>query len=212
MTASALMLKSYPSDDKEVGYVDVSHATRSLDFIMLWIIFFINITCGIAILSVASPMGEAIGMNAVEAAGMVGMIGLINGGGRIFFATISDYIGRAFTYILFFMSEAVFFYILANTPNVFLFQSVIFCIVACYGGGFSCMPAYLADIFGTKYLSAIHGRILTAWGIAGLVGPYIITKCYENTGAYRDALYLFICLIISSFVLSIILAVRNSSR
>ena len=188
---------------------EINESTKTVNFALLWTIFFINISCGIALLSIASPMAEHIGMNAVEAAGMVGVIGLINGGGRIFFASISDYIGRGITYSLFFLIEIIAFYMLISVDNILLFQSIIFVIVACYGGGFSCMPAYIADIFGTKNLSAIHGRILTAWGIAGIVGPLVITNIYEIFGNYSIALGLFSGLFALSFILSVILIKHN---
>ena len=188
---------------------EINEATKTVNFALLWTIFFINISCGIALLSIASPMAEHIGMNAVEAAGMVGVIGLINGGGRIFFASISDYIGRGITYSLFFLIEIIAFYMLISVDNILLFQSIIFVIVACYGGGFSCMPAYIADIFGTKNLSAIHGRMLTAWGIAGIVGPLVITNIYEIFGNYSIALGLFSGLFALSFILSVILIKHN---
>ena len=98
---------------------------------------------------------------------MVGVIGMINGFGRIAWSTVSDYLGRRNTYVLFFFIEIFAFYALANTTDAFFFQLLVLIIVSCYGGGFSCMPAYLSDLFGTKQLSAIHGRILTAWGMQG---------------------------------------------
>jgi OFA family oxalate/formate antiporter-like MFS transporter len=154
-------------------------------------------------------MGQEIGMTSVEAAGMVAMIGIINGGGRIFFATISDYIGRGMTYNLFFVIEAYAFFILSDTTNPFLFQSIVLIIIACYGGGFSCMPAYLSDIFGIKWLSAIHGRILTAWGVAGIAGPLMITRCYEYFGGHDIALKIFSGLFILSLIMSVVLIQRN---
>ncbi|WP_127058193.1 L-lactate MFS transporter [Veillonella ratti] len=136
-------------------------AMRTWQFSALWWIFFINITCGIGLLAVASPMAqEIVGMNATEAASMVGIIGLLNGLGRIGWSTISDYIGRPFTYMLFFLIEILAFFALGHTSNSFFFQFLVFAIITCYGGGFACMPAYLSDLFGTKALSAIHGRVL----------------------------------------------------
>jgi OFA family oxalate/formate antiporter-like MFS transporter len=82
-------------------------------------------------------------------------------------------------------------------------------IVACYGGGFSCMPAYISDIFGTKWLSAIHGRILTAWGVAGIVGPMTITLLYEKFGTHVISLRIFTLLFIISLGLAIKLKIRN---
>jgi OFA family oxalate/formate antiporter-like MFS transporter len=190
--------------------LNTSEAMNTPDFWILWTIFFINVSCGIAVLSIASPLAQGIGMDAYEAAGMVGMIGLLNGGGRIFCASVSDYIGRGNTYITFFLIEIIAFTMLAFTSNPYLFQSIIFVIVGCYGGGFSCMPAYISDIFGNKWLSAIHGRILTAWGFAGLVGPMIITTFYEKFHTHTIALVTFSLMFVLSLVLAIILKKRNA--
>ena len=101
----------------------------------LWWIFFINITCGIGLLSLASPMAqETIGMTPAAAASLVGIIGIFNGGGRIAWSTISDYFGRAQTYILFFIIQIIAFYVLAETNNALTFQVLILLIITCYGG------------------------------------------------------------------------------
>ena len=215
MCISAFMLKPAPKNVENEGEkaVEISaansfsthDAVRTWQFLALWIVFFINISCGIALLSIASPMAQKLGMTAAEAAGMVGMIGILNGGGRIFFASISDYIGRGLTYITFFVVETIAFFLLSGTDNIHLFQSLVFIIVACYGGGFSCMPAYLADLFGTKYLSAIHGRILTAWGIAGICGPLMLTCIYEAFGSYEPALQVFSMMFILSTIIAVLL-------
>jgi OFA family oxalate/formate antiporter-like MFS transporter len=126
-------------------------ALKTWQFGSLWWIFFTNITCGIALLAVASPMAqEVVGMTPVAAASMVGVIGLINGAGRIFWSTVSDYIGRRNVYIVFFLIEILAFYTLATTTTAFLFQALVLVIISCYGGGFSCMPAYLAICLAPK--------------------------------------------------------------
>lgn len=161
-------------------------------FYALWWIFFINITCGIALLAVASPMAqEVVGMTPAAAASMVGIIGLVNGFGRIFWSTVSDYLGRRNVYVLFFLLEIGAFYALATVGAPLAFQLLVLLIISCYGGGFSCMPAYLSDLFGTRELSAIHGKILTAWGLAGIVGPLLLSLIYENTHSYSLTLYFF---------------------
>ena len=78
-----------------------------------------------------------------------------------------------------------------KNKRAFIFQSLVFLIISCYGGGFSCMPAYLSDIFGTRELSAIHGRILTAWGLAGVVGPTIVSFFWEQTHSYTYTMFFF---------------------
>lgn len=161
MGASSLYLKApqpkhstRTSKDRSTMYVHThgmlaNDAMKTWQFGALWWVFFINITCGIGLLSLASPMAqEAIGMTPTAAASLVGIIGIFNGGGRIAWSTISDYLGRAQTYILFFIIEIVAFYLLAQTNSALTFQILILLIITCYGGGFSCMPAYLADLYG----------------------------------------------------------------
>ncbi|MDU2065333.1 MAG: OFA family MFS transporter [Sporomusaceae bacterium] len=180
-----------------------NEALKTWQFSALWWIFFVNITCGIGLLAVASPMAqEVVGMSPAEAASLVGIIGLFNGAGRIFWSTISDYIGRGYTYVLFFGLECFAFWKLATTADAFGFEVLVLLIITCYGGGFSCMPAYLSDIFGTRKLSAIHGRILTAWGMAGVAGPYVVSLLRESTSGYTLTLYFFA----GCFVINLIIA------
>lgn len=191
----------------------VQEAMKTWQFYALWWIFFTNITCGIGLLAVASPMAqEIIKMSPLAAASMVGIIGLLNGGGRIFWSTISDYLGRANTYIAFFIIEIVAFYLLAGVSDSFTFQTLIFVIITCYGGGFSCMPAYLSDIYGTKQLSAIHGRILTAWGLAGIAGPLLLSQLYERTHSYSVALYFFSACFVLSLALAVVLKLKGRTH
>lgn len=132
--------------------VTANEALKTWQFASLWWIFFVNITCGIGLLAVASPMAqEVIGMDAAAAASMVGIIGVFN------------------------------------------------------GGGFSCMPAYLSDIFGTRQLSAIHGRILTAWGLAGVAGPSIVSYFHAQTGGYTASLYFFAACFVLNFIIAAVL-------
>ena len=136
----------------------------------------------------------------------------INGFGRIAWSTVSDYLGRRNTYVLFFFIEIFAFYALANTTDALFFQLLVLIIVSCYGGGFSCMPAYLSDLFGTKQLSAIHGRILTAWGMAGIAGPLLLSFIRETTQSYALCLYVFAGMFIVSLIIAIILKVKTSRR
>ena len=163
MSMSALYLK--PPTVSSVGDMGknthqgatANEAVKTWQFSALWWIFFVNITCGIGLLSVASPMAqEVVGMDAAAAASMVGIIGLLNGAGRIIWSTVSDYIGRGMTYIMFFLIEIAAFYHLANTVDAMIFQLLILLIISCYGGGFSCMPAYLSDLFGTREVLQAH--------------------------------------------------------
>ena len=218
MGASSLYLKApqpkHPTrttKDKSAMYVHThgmlaNDAMKTWQFGALWWVFFINITCGIGLLSLASPMAqEAIGMTPTAAASLVGIIGIFNGGGRIAWSTISDYLGRAQTYILFFIIEIVAFYLLAQTNSALTFQILILLIITCYGGGFSCMPAYLADLYGIRQLSTIHGRILTAWGLAGIVGPMLVSYFHEAGYGYTTALECFAALFVLNTIIAIVL-------
>jgi len=218
MGASSLYLKApqpkqptRTTQDKSTMYVHnhgmlANDAMKTWQFRALWWVFFINITCGIGLLSLASPMAqEAIGMTPTAAASLVGIIGIFNGGGRIAWSTISDYLGRAQTYILFFIIEIVAFYLLAQTNSPLTFQILILLIITCYGGGFSCMPAYLADLYGIRQLSTIHGRILTAWGLAGIAGPMLVSYFHEAGYGYTTALECFAALFVLNTIIAIVL-------
>lgn len=221
MTASSLYLAPPPKHvkieaaDKKGRVIEnwsVAEVMHSWKFYALWFIFFINITCGIGLLAVASPMSqEVVGMSAGEAAVMVGVIGLFNGAGRIVWSSISDYLGRNKTYIVFFAIQIMAFYILANTRAAFVFQVCVLLIVTCYGGGFSCMPAFLSDLFGVKYLSAIHGRILTAWGMAGIAGPLLLSVIRERLQSYELCLYVFAGLFVISLLVAILLFIKRDN-
>lgn len=220
MGASSLYLKApqpkHPTrttKDKSAMYVHThgmlaNDAMKTWQFGALWWVFFINITCGIGLLSLASPMAqEVIGMTPTAAASLVGIIGIFNGGGRIAWSTISDYLGRAQTYILFFIIEIIAFYLLAQTNSTLTFQILILLIITCYGGGFSCMPAYLADLYGIRQLSTIHGRILTAWGLAGIAGPMLVSYFHEAGYGYTTALACFALLFVLNTIIAIILKI-----
>ena len=220
MGASSLYLKApqqkhstRTTKDKSTMYVHThgmlaNDAMKTWQFGALWWVFYINITCDIGLLSLASPMAqEAIGMTPTAAASLVGIIGIFNGGGRIAWSTISDYLGRAKTYILFFIIEIVAFYLLAQTNSALTFQILILLIITCYGGGFSCMPAYLADLYGIRQLSTIHGRILTAWGLAGITGPMLVSYFHEAGYGYTTALACFAALFVLNTIIAIVLKI-----
>ncbi|MGE1061972.1 OFA family MFS transporter [Megasphaera paucivorans] len=204
------------SEKNIVQYADampqftVKQAMKKWQLYTIWWLFFTNITCGIALLAVASPMAqEVVHMSPMMAASMVGIIGFMNGAGRIAWATVSDYIGRSNTYILFFAIEILAFFKLASITSSFSFQIVVLLIITCYGGGFSCMPAYLSDLFGTKELSAIHGRILTAWGAAGVAGPLLLSFIKETTNSYAVTLQFFSGCFVVALLIMIFLKMKT---
>jgi OFA family oxalate/formate antiporter-like MFS transporter len=192
----------------DLSQLTANQAVRTRRFWYLWLMLFINVTCGIAIISVASPMAQEIaGMSATAAATMVGIMGLFNGGGRIAWASFSDYIGRPNTYTAFFAIQIIAFFLLPHTTAVALFQLLVLLVMTCYGGGFASIPAYIGDLFGTKQLGAIHGYILTAWAAAGLAGPIFAAKVRESTGSYQGTLSVFVAMFVVSFIISLLIRI-----
>ncbi len=195
--------------DRDLAFMTVREAVRTKRFFYIWIMMFINIACGIALISAASPMAQqAAGMTAIQAASLVGLMGLFNGLGRIGWAGLSDYIGRPQTYIMFFVLQLGAFLLLSRTDSPFLFQALLLLIMTCYGGGFSTLPAFLGDMFGTRQLGAVHGYVLTAWGIAGMVGPGIVSRMQEVHGDYTDTLRLFAGFFAAGLLVSCLMAVN----
>ena len=200
MLPSALYLEP-PKETKEAAqvkarflgtHISLKDAMHMKMFYVLWLYLYINITCGISLLSVASPMMQEIaGMSAMSAAVVVGIIGIINGLGRLGWSAASDYLGRSNTFIAFFLIQAVAFYLLTQTASPIWFPVLFYIIISCYGGGFATMPAFLSDVFGTKELAAIHGRILSAWAMAGITGPLLTSFVRENTGSYMVLMNIF---------------------
>ncbi|AXH15330.1 OFA family MFS transporter [Malaciobacter mytili] len=194
---------------KDLSSMGLNEAVKTPRFYGLWIMLFINVTCGIAIIGVASPLlQEAMGMSALAAAAAVGLMGVFNGAGRIFWASISDFLTRPVVYIIFFATQAIAFYALPSISELILFQIILYFIMSCYGGGFASIPAYIGDIFGTKELGAIHGYILTAWAAAGLVGPLIISNVKDMTGSYAQTLYVFAGFFCIALVVSIAMLIN----
>jgi MFS family permease len=159
----------------------------TVQFYLLWGILFINVTAGIGILAQASPMMQDLFQKStVEAGAIVSIISLFNAGGRFFWASSSDYIGRRNTYTLFFIVQFALFFLIpgiaaAGSWSVFL--ACLFTVFTMYGGGFATIPAFLADIFGSENVGAIHGSVLTAWSAAAIAGPLIITQLSNRAKA-----------------------------
>jgi MFS family permease len=186
------------------GAVHLNNAHRTPQFWLIWAVLCLNVSAGIGVISMASPMFQEIfggslighpetGFSALDAgqkaaiatiaAGLVGLLSLFNIAGRFFWASLSDGIGRKMTYFVFFGLGVVLYAAapsLAHSGEKALFVAAFCIILSMYGGGFATVPAYLADIFGTPFVGAIHGRLLTAWSAAGVVGPLVI-------GYIRDA-------------------------
>lgn len=155
-----------------------NQAIRTPQFYLLWGILFINVTAGIGILAQASPMVQDLFQKtALEAGTVVSLISVFNAGGRFFWASSSDYIGRRNTYLTFFAVQFALFLLIpgmAGRGEWVLFETSLFVVISMYGGGFATIPAFLADIFGPENVGAIHGAVLTAWSAAAITGPVII--------------------------------------
>ena len=173
-----------------IDTLTAAEARTSVRFWMVWLIIFINVSAGIMLLAFASPMLQQIGgATATTAAFITGYIGIFNGGGRIFWSSLSDYVGRTTTYGAFMIIQIGAFLLMPQLAGVWVLAGTMFLVITCYGGGFACLPAYLSDLFGTKEVSAIHGYALTAWGAAGVAGPQLASFILETTGGYTNALY-----------------------
>ena len=191
---------------KDLRQLTAKEAIKTKHFWMLWSMMLINTSAGIMMISVASPMAQDIvGLSAAAAATMVGIMGIFNGGGRLGWAAASDYLGRQNVFIIFFVIQLVAFITLPMTTNVILFQTMILLVVSCYGGGFSNLPAFIGDLFGTKQLGAIHGYLLTTWSLGGILGPLLVSNIKGATGSYIPVFYVFLVLIACAFIISLFL-------
>ncbi len=180
----------------------LKEALSTWQWYVLWAMLFLNTTAGISIISQASPMAQEItGASAAAGAGLVGIISIANGAGRLLWAWFSDAIGRRNVFLIMFLLQAVLFFLLPSMRAFTLLALVCFIIISCYGGGFGTMPAFAADYFGTKWVGSIYGLMLTAWGFAGVFGPLLIANIRQATGSYGGALITIACILLVSSLL-----------
>ncbi len=164
-------------------------ALKTWQWYGLWAILFLNTSAGISIISQAAPMAQEIThVSAVAAAGLVGIISIANGAGRFLWAWFSDFIGRRRVFQVMFLAQAAVFFLLSRVHSFGGLAILAFIVLLCYGGGFGTMPAFAADFFGARNVGSIYGLMLTAWGLAGLLGPTLIAHVRQSTGYYTDAL------------------------
>ena len=183
----------------------VGEAMRTWQFWLLWVMLFLNTSAGIMIISQASPMAQQIvGLTPIAAAGIVGVISIFNAAGRVFWAWVSDFIGRGAVYFLLFAIQAVLFFALPHLTTKALFASAVAIVGLCYGGGFGTMPSFTADFFGAKYMGGIYGWILLAWGAAAIPSPLMIARIRQTTGQYREAIYIIAIVMVVSLILPIL--------
>jgi MFS family permease len=193
--------------------VTPADAIRTPQFWLLWVVLCFNVTAGIGVLGQASAMIQEMfkgRINASAAAGFVGLLSLFNMAGRFLWASLSDKIGRKATYMCFFAIGTALYALVPLTGksgSVALFAACFCVIISMYGGGFATVPAYLADVFGTKYVSAVHGRLLTAWSAAGVFGPVLVNYIRQfqidhgipKNEAYNVTMYVMAGLLVIGF-------------
>ena len=184
----------------------LKEALSTWQWYVLWAMLFLNVTAGISIISQASPMAQEIsGVSAAAGAGMVGIISIANGAGRLLWAWFSDAVGRRNVFLIMFLLQAALFFLLPSLRQFTLLALVCFIIISCYGGGFGTMPAFATDYFGPKWVGSIYGLMLTAWGFAGVFGPLLIANIRQKTGSYGGALTTLACILLVSSILPLIL-------
>ncbi|AMO93869.1 major Facilitator Superfamily protein [Collimonas fungivorans] len=207
-------------------HVHVSKVWGIPQFWLVWLVLCLNVSAGIGVIGMASPMlqevfgGHLLGVGtkftelsleqkgaiAAIAAGFTGLISLFNIGGRFVWASCSDYIGRKMTYVVFFVLGFILYVSLpwsGAAGSVALFVTAVCLILSMYGGGFATVPAYLADLFGTQMVGAIHGRLLTAWATAGILGPVVVNYMREyqiSLGMPRESVYNTTMYILAGFL------------
>jgi MFS family permease len=203
--------------------VTADEAIKTPQFWLLWAVLCLNVTAGIGILAQASPLIQESfpgRVTAAAAAGFVGLLSLFNLVGRFFWSSLSDKIGRKPTYMIYLGLGALLYAVvpsLGRAGNLVLFVATFCVILSMYGGGFSTIPAYLRDVFGTMQVGAIHGRLLTAWSVAGVAGPSIVTyiRDYQighgvpKADAYSKAIYIMVGILIVGFICNLLMRPVN---
>jgi len=228
MMVGAAIVRVPASDWKPAGYVApaqpkklvttrdvyVYDALKTPQFWLIWWVLCLNVTAGIGVLGQASAMSQEMfpgKVTAVAASGFVGLMSLFNMGGRFFWASMSDYLGRKNTYFIFFALGTALYATVPYTGqigSVALFVLAYAIIFSMYGGGFATVPAYLKDMFGTRYVGAIHGLLLTAWSMAGIFGPVLVNyiRAYNvahgvaKAEAYNITMYVMAVLLVIGFI------------
>ena len=215
-------------------HTHLDKAWKTPQFWLIWAVLCLNVTAGIGVISMASPMLQDVfgaGLIGADpsatitpqekaaivaaAAGLVGLISLFNSVGRLFWASVSDLIGRKNTYSTFFVLGIVLYCLMPTLGHIHaagLFVIVVCAILTMYGGGFATVPAYLADMFGTQMVGAIHGRLLTAWSVAGILGPVLIANIRQaqikagvaHTLVYDRTLYILAAMLAVGFVCNLL--------
>ena len=233
MMIGALTIRIPPADWQPLGWtppqvqnkmisnahVHIDQALKTPQFYLLWLVLCLNVTAGIGVLGQASVMIQEMFKGSVTpatAAGFVGLLSLFNMGGRFFWSSASDYLGRKITYFIFFVVGACLYTLIPSMGqlgNMGWFVLLYALIMSMYGGGFATIPAYLADIFGTLYVGGIHGRLLTAWSTAGVLGPVLVNYLREyqiaqgvaKADAYNVTMYIMAGILVLGFICNVLI-------
>lgn len=191
----------------------LNEALHSWQWYALWLILFLNTTAGISIISQAAPMAqEMTHATAAAAAGLVGIISIANGAGRLLWAWASDFTGRRQIFVVMFLLQAALFTMLSRAESFGGLALLAFIVLLCYGGGFGTMPAFAADLFGPTNVGAIYGLMLTAWGMAGVLGPMLTASIREGTGHYTSALDVIAVIMLISAAVPIVVRPLKAVR
>ena len=230
MTFGAVLVKVPPTDWKPSGWepklqtsamvttssVAVDTAWKTPQFWLLWVVLCMNVSAGIGILGTASPMiQDMFKVTPAAAGGFVGLLSLCNLGGRFLWSSISDLTGRKGVYCIYFILGSLLYLSVPYTQgkgNVTLFVVVTGLILTMYGGGFATIPAYLRDLFGSYQVGAIHGRLITAWSMAAIIGPQLVdrlSKSQKESGtppalAYNSIFYLMVGLLVVGLIANLL--------
>jgi OFA family oxalate/formate antiporter-like MFS transporter len=214
VVVASLFMVNPPADFRPAGWepktsaagsvrnYTLGEALRTWQWYALWALLFLNVTAGISIISQAAPMAQEItGVNAVTAAGLVGIISIANGAGRFLWAWLSDFVGRRWVFLAMFLLQAVLFFVMPSVASFGLLTLISFVVLLCYGGGFGTMPAFAADYFGSREIGSIYGLMLTAWGFGSVLGPLLIAHIRQSTGHYSEALQIIAGMMLVSAVI-----------
>ncbi len=240
MLIGALIVRVPPADWAPAGFVPSAgglraahlpaltqnEAVRTRQFWLIWAVLCLNVTAGIGVLEQASAMSQEMFPGRITpyaAAGFVGLLSLFNMGGRFFWAAASDRLGRRATYAIFFILGFVLYAVVPQTAQVGSIVAFVLCygvILSMYGGGFATVPAYLRDVFGLQYVGAIHGRLLTAWSVAGVLGPVLvnylrasqIASGVPKAESYTVTMYVMAVLLLCGLVCNLLIRPLNETE
>jgi MFS family permease len=232
MMCGAFLVRVAPPDYKPIGYtpptqtkklittenVTADKAVKTPQFWLLWIVLCANVTAGIGVISQASPMIQEMFKVSKDVGGdFVLWLSVFNMAGRFFWSSVSDKIGRKRTYLIFFSLGMILFALIPTSgmlKNIGLFYALCFSIMSIYGGGFATIPAYLRDLFGTIQVGAIHGKLLIAWSVAGVLGPVIVDYIREfqiaqglpKAEAYTMTMYIMVGVLAIGFFANLLIS------